>query len=274
MLQRFGKSSGPKIGCDCQQHQDGGGGHKGSVSPGSEGGASSRGLDEGLECPVCWESFDDGENTPYVLWCGHSLCKNCVLSLQWAVIKLPGLPLQLPLFISCPWCQFLTFRFTWKGLLKYPCKNFFLLWVVESMRGDANRPSPNFTSEETEPQHVVFPPSRLVSPRAMRPVHGFDHRGTPGLATPRQSARLPDVTRWDLTHWRRSGIRLAASFLQFTAKLPLVLLFLFIVVYVLPFSTLVLALYCLVTVLFAVPSFLVVYFSYPSLDWLVRAIVT
>lgn len=75
-----------------------------------------------------------------------------------------------------------------------------------------------------------------------------------------------------LIRWRRSGSRVVTSFLQFTARIPLVLLFLFIVVYVLPVSTLVLALYCLITVLFAVPSFLVVYFSYPSLDWLVRAI--
>ncbi|KAL2608025.1 hypothetical protein R1flu_026598 [Riccia fluitans] len=31
--------------------------------------------DGGLECPVCGEGFYDAENTPYVLWCGHSLCR-------------------------------------------------------------------------------------------------------------------------------------------------------------------------------------------------------
>jgi hypothetical protein len=216
----------------------------------------SRSLEEGLECPVCWESFDDRDNTPYVLWCGHSLCRSCVLSLEWATVKLSGLPLQLPLFICCPWCQFLTFRFKWKGQLRYPCKNFFLLWVVESLQGEHGPPTA--CSEDTEPLPLpIFGLAALISPRTPRPV---------------ELRQNPTSSRWRLSRWRRSGTRMATSFLQFTARIPLVLLFLFIVVYVLPFSTLVLALYCLITVLFAVPSFLVMYFSYPSLDWLVRAI--
>jgi hypothetical protein len=199
----------------------------------------SRSLEEGLECPVCWESFDDRDNTPYVLWCGHSLCRSCVLSLEWAT-----------------WCQFLTFRFKWKGQLRYPCKNFFLLWVVESLQGEHGPPTA--CSEDTEPLPLpIFGLAALISPRTPRPV---------------ELRQNPTSSRWRLSRWRRSGTRMATSFLQFTARIPLVLLFLFIVVYVLPFSTLVLALYCLITVLFAVPSFLVMYFSYPSLDWLVRAI--
>jgi hypothetical protein len=35
-----------------------------------------------------------------------------------------------------------------------------------------------------------------------------------------------------------------------------------------------LTLYILITVLFALPSFLILYFAYPSLDWLVREIIT
>ncbi|GJV78147.1 RING/U-box superfamily protein, partial [Tanacetum coccineum] len=92
--------------------------------------------DEGFECPICWESFNIVENIPYVLWCGHTLCKNCVLGLQWAVVKLPTLPIQLPFFISCPWCNLLSFRLVYKGNLKFPRKNYFLLWMVESMNGD------------------------------------------------------------------------------------------------------------------------------------------
>jgi hypothetical protein len=222
--------------CGCQS------GHKGF-------GLASRSLEEGLECPVCWESFDDRENTPYVLWCGHSLCRTCVLNLDIATVKVSGLPLQLPLFISCPWCQFLTFRFKWKGQLRYPCKNFFLLWVVESLQCEHGRPVSSGDA-------ALF--ASLVSPRAGFLSCGGERRQPTNAGT-----------RWSV---RRSGTRVATSFLQFTARIPLVLLFLFIVVYVLPFSTLVLALYCLITVLFAVPSFLVVYFSYPSLDWLVRAI--
>ncbi|KAJ8445499.1 hypothetical protein Cgig2_031312 [Carnegiea gigantea] len=73
-------------------------------------GSSSSSHEEGLECPICWESFNIVENVPYVLWCGHTLCQNCVLGLQWAVFKLPAQKVQLPFFVSCPWCHFLSFR--------------------------------------------------------------------------------------------------------------------------------------------------------------------
>ncbi|XP_073280321.1 uncharacterized protein [Primulina huaijiensis] len=103
-------------------------------SDGEVSSAASR--EEELECPICWESFNLVENVPYVLWCGHTLCKNCILGLQWAVVKCPTLPLQLPLFISCPWCNLFSFRLVYRGNLKFPRKNFFLLWMLESMNGD------------------------------------------------------------------------------------------------------------------------------------------
>lgn len=230
-------------------------------------GLGSGSLEEGLECPVCWESFDDGDSTPYILWCGHSLCKSCVLSLGWATMKFFGLPLHLPLFICCPWCQFLTPRFKWKGQLRYPCKNFFLLWVVESLQGERGRPRIFSEDNESSPSFglvtIIFPRARLQGD-----VVGQRHPGSIG----RQYAVLAGNERWSLMRCQRSAARMLASFLQFTARIPLVLLLLFIVVYVLPFSTLVLALYCVITVLLAVPSFMVLYFAYPSIDWLVRAI--
>lgn len=97
--------------------------------------SSKKAVEDGLECPVCWEGFNNSDNLPYVLWCGHSLCKSCVMGLQWAVVKLPVVPVQLPLFISCPWCQFLSCRLFWKGKLRFPCKNVFLLWMIDSVRG-------------------------------------------------------------------------------------------------------------------------------------------
>ncbi|KAG6553564.1 hypothetical protein Mapa_004477 [Marchantia paleacea] len=229
--------------------------------------------EDGLECPVCWEGFNDAENTPYVLWCGHSLCKTCVIGLQWAVIKFPGLPLQLPLFIACPWCQFLTCRITWKGNLKYPCKNFFLLWILESLRGDNVRQRPHSDAVEgVACGSPMRPPTSSVvygvRPRQLRvPSEHHQRSGTAYLLEAVQGS-------WDMAHWQNRLARTVSLFVQFTAKLPLVFLFLFIICYVLPFSTLILAVYCVVTVLFAVPSFLVVYFSFPSLDWLAREIVT
>ncbi|KAJ7971038.1 RING finger protein [Quillaja saponaria] len=106
--------------------------------------------EEGLECPICWESFNIVENVPYVLWCGHTLCKNCILGLQWAVVKFPSLPIQLPLFISCPWCNLLSFRLVYRGILKFPRKNYFLLWMVESMNGDRVKSHSTFSGDHLQ----------------------------------------------------------------------------------------------------------------------------
>ncbi|XVE54740.1 hypothetical protein DITRI_Ditri03aG0106100 [Diplodiscus trichospermus] len=100
--------------------------------------------DERLECPICWESFNIVENIPYVLWCGHTLCKNCVLGLQRAVLKFPTLPIPLPFFISCPWCNLFSLRLVYKGNVKFPSKNYFLLWMVESMNGDRSKSNSSF----------------------------------------------------------------------------------------------------------------------------------
>ncbi|KAI3726864.1 hypothetical protein L1987_66670 [Smallanthus sonchifolius] len=223
--------------------------------------------EEGLECPICWESFNIVENVPYVLWCGHTLCKNCVLGLQWAVVKLPTLPIQLPFFISCPWCNLLSFRLVYKGNLKFPRKNYFLLWMVESLNGDRVKSHLSCVDHAPSPawswaQGLVTNPgshgNSLVRPRAGESNH---HDGS---------------------HWTHvNGERLQSTirkslifFVHLTAKFPLVLLFLLIVLYAIPASAIILVVYILITILFALPSFLVLYFAYPSLDWLVREIIT
>ncbi|KAL4386881.1 hypothetical protein GQ457_09G018920 [Hibiscus cannabinus] len=95
--------------------------------------------EERLECPICCEFFNVVENIPYVLWCGHTLCKNCVLGLQRAVLKYPTLPIHLPFFVACPWCNLFSLRVVYKGNIKFPSKNYFLLWMVESMNGDRSK---------------------------------------------------------------------------------------------------------------------------------------
>jgi hypothetical protein len=70
----------------------------------------------------------------------------------------------------------------------------------------------------------------------------------------------------------QASLRKSLSFMvHLTAKFPLVFMFL-IVMYVIPASAGVLLLYILITVLFALLSFSILYFAYPSLDWLVREI--
>ncbi|KAL3700136.1 hypothetical protein R1sor_018158 [Riccia sorocarpa] len=191
------------------------------------------------------------------------------LECPWAVVKLPCLPLQLPLFIACPWCQFLTFRITWKGSLKYPCKNFFLLWILEGIRGDSVRQRPRSEGLVSPGQAPTNGILNAVRPRQLRVSSELHHQrsGTDYFLEAVQAT-------WDVAHWRQRLARIFSFFVQITSKLPLVFLFLFIICYVLPFSTLILAAYCAVTVVFAVPSFLMVYFSFPSLDWLAREIVT
>uniref|UniRef100_A0A0A9CV05 RING-type domain-containing protein n=1 Tax=Arundo donax TaxID=35708 RepID=A0A0A9CV05_ARUDO len=218
--------------------------------------------EEGLDCPICWESFNLVENVPYVLWCGHTMCKNCILGLHWAVVKFPTLPIQLPLFITCPWCNLLSFRLVYKGNLKFPRKNYFLLWMVESMNGERAK----FHSTSHDEHHSSLPsggsPSSSHHQRrnAVRPVSS--------------SARDTNVFRnfFQTDNISVSLQKLMVCFVQMTAKFPLVIIFLLIVLYAVPASAAVLVLYVLVTFLFALPSFFILYFAYPTLDWLVREI--
>lgn len=223
--------------------------------------------EEGLECPICWESFNIVENVPYVLWCGHTLCKNCILGLQWAVVKFPSLPIQLPLFISCPWCNLLSLRLVYKGNLKFPRKNFFLLWMVESMNGDRVKSRSVFCGDQ---QHAWSSGGKAMGNSSIwRPhyMHSSESSGSNHSNTRINSyiaaERLRDSLKKSLVF-----------FVHLTAKFPLVVIFLAVTLYAIPASAAILALYVLFTVLFALPSFLILYFAYPSLDWLVREIIT
>ncbi|CAK9186042.1 unnamed protein product [Ilex paraguariensis] len=232
--------------------------------------SSTTSREEGLECPICWEFFNIVENVPYVLWCGHTLCKNCVLGLQWAVVKFPTLPIQLPLFISCPWCNLLSLRLVYKGNLKFPRKNFFLLWMLESMNGDRVK-SHSALCGDHQP---VWPSTAKIAPHVSHSNLGrgqhTHHLESSGST--RDHNRVGNYLTVERLH---SSLRNAlVFFVQLTAKFPLVLIFLLIILYAIPASAAVLALYILITVLFALPSFLILYFAYPSLDWLVREIIT
>lgn len=234
--------------------------------------SSNTSREEGLECPICWESFNIVENVPYVLWCGHTLCKNCVLGLQWAVVKFPTLPLQLPLFISCPWCHLLSFRLIYKGDLKFPRKNFFLLWMVESLNGDRLRPPSSFSADH-QPGWASNSSMSLGSEvQRQGPRRNFFPQLNQLHQSPGQGNIFP--SHLNIERLQESVRKSLLFFVHMTAKFPLVIIFLLIVLYAIPASAAILALYILITVLFALPSFLVLYFAYPSLDWLVREITT
>jgi len=196
------------------------------------------------------------------------MCKNCILGLQWAVIKVPTVPIQLPFFICCPWCNLLSLRIFYKGNLIFPRKNYFLLWMVEGMNGERARSRSVIHNE----QHTPWLPS---SSRA---------NGNAGCANPIRRPLPPQADTSSANHANhgipllnservQASLRKSLSFLvHLTAKFPLVFIFLLIVLYAIPASAAVLLLYILITVLFALPSFLILYFAYPSLDWLVREI--
>ncbi|MCL7033997.1 hypothetical protein MKW94_025446 [Papaver nudicaule] len=231
--------------------------------------SSKNSKEEGLECPICWESFNIVENVPYVLWCGHTLCKNCVLALQWAVVKFPALPLQLPLFVSCPWCHMLSFRWVYKGNLAFPRKNFFLLWMVESMNGDRV----NSRSTLSGDYQSAWP-----SLNRTQATHS-NLRRNPCMHNQEQSGHNHDHSSFRVNFLSFQSIHASfckslAFFLHLTAKFPLVVIFLLIVVYAIPACAAILALHILLTLVFALPSFLILYFAYPCLDWLVREITT
>lgn len=220
---------------------------------------SNTSREEGLECPICWESFNIVENVPYVLWCGHTLCKNCVLGLQSAILSFSSQKIQIPFFISCPWCYLLSFRLVYKGNLRFPRKNFFLLWMVESLNGDRMKSC----STNCGDHQPIWSPTCNGSLR--RPPI------TPRLGQLGSSTSSDDGGR----NVERHPFSLPKSldfFIHFTSKFPLVIIFLLIVFFVIPASAAILALYLIVTLLFAIPSFVILYFTYPTLDWLVREI--
>lgn len=233
------------------------------------------GGEEGLDCPICLESFNVVENVPYVLWCGHTICKNCVLAFDWNVVTFPNLPVQLPLFISCPWCHLLSFRLVYKGHLKFPRKNYFLLWLVESKNGERAR---SYSTLFADRQPSVQP-SSSSSPDLGSESHHRRLRRVPQYT--RTDRSFPDTNHFSTTtnNWNSERIRSSLlnflSFLiQLTAKFPLVIMLLLIVLYAVPASAAILALYMLVTLLFGLPAFFMLYFAYPSLDWLVKEITT
>ncbi|CAN6935621.1 unnamed protein product [Brassica oleracea] len=201
--------------------------------------------EERLECPICWESFNVVENVPYVLWCGHTICKYCLLGLQRAVVnKSSGFPFQLPFFVACPWCSFLSLRLVRNGTtIKFPSKNYYLLWMVETMNGSRSDDNKRVTPGQ----------------RRCDGVTSDDNRGW-----------WNGLTRgWRLHDSVRKSMALAAHLL---AKFPLIVVFLLVALYAIPVSAAVLGVYVFVTFALAVPSFLVLYFAVPSLNWLIREI--
>ncbi|KAE8699685.1 serine/threonine-protein kinase PBS1-like isoform X1 [Hibiscus syriacus] len=228
--------------------------------------------DECLECPICCESFNIVENVPYVLWCGHTLCKNCILGLQSAVVKFPTLPIQLPLFISCPWCNLLSFRLVYRGNLNYPRKNYFLLWMVESMNGDRLKSHSSFCEDHQLGCSLNDnSASRNQVTQSNYRRGQYMHHCEPSRSNHTHNNLADYFNSERIYSYLRKSL---VIFMHLVAKFPLVIIFLLIILYVIPASAAILALYILITVIFALPSFLILYFAYPSLEWLVKEIIT
>ncbi|KAL9265540.1 hypothetical protein AKJ16_DCAP24484, partial [Drosera capensis] len=144
------------------------------------GSSSSR--DDVLECPVCWESFNIVENVPCVLWCGHTLCQNCVLGLQSAMVKFSVQKIKIPFFVSCPWCSLLSFR----GNLRFPRRNYFVLWMVESLNGDRVQSHPAAASSVLGNNQNQLPWS---------PRRGSSHGNHGGCHSPRMAQLIHSRAR-------------------------------------------------------------------------------
>uniref|UniRef100_A0A1J3K1I9 RING-type domain-containing protein n=1 Tax=Noccaea caerulescens TaxID=107243 RepID=A0A1J3K1I9_NOCCA len=217
--------------------------------------------EEGLECPICWESFNIVENVPYVLWCGHTLCQNCVFGLQSSVLRLSSQDIKIPFFVSCPWCQLLSFRIVYKGVLKFPRKNFFLLWMVESLNGDRT----SHGSLVSDNQQSVLTPRCGMS---------LGHHCSNSNVTVRrnQSPHRDEHSSSQPSRQHFSFHKSLDFFISFTSKFPLVIVFLVIVLFAIPGSLVILALYFLFTILLAIPSGMVLYFACPILERLVNEI--
>lgn len=228
---------------------------------------SNDSADEGLECPICWESFNIVENVPYVLWCGHTICKNCLLGLKWAALKISTQQIQVPLFISCPWCNLLTFRLVYKGNLRIPSKNFFLLWMVESRNGDRVK-SPLCTDHQN-----AWPPrcTSVTENSAANVTNRTPH--CLGNSSLLNNGTRNHISNTSASHRPHFSLHKSLDFfIRFTSKFPLVIVLLLLVIFAIPSSAAILVVYLVITIVFAVPSFLVLYFAYPTLHWLVKEI--
>ena len=187
-------------------------------------------------------------------------------------MRLPITPVQLPLFIACPWCQSLSCRLVWKGKLKYPCKNFFLLWLVESMKsgnakensvkGDiSTRKSGKEDDKAVSAQHLHQQNYSGVSQQ----VPFYNGFSSSSLSSSLILPILPQ-SHSRVFFFRGLLTRIVRFCAQLMAKFLSLLIVLFLLFCVLPY-------FC-ATLFFAFPSFLVVYFAFPSLSWLLREIIT
>lgn len=147
--------------------------------------------------------------------------------------------------------------------MRFPRKNFFLLWMVESLNGEREK----FVSSSCQDTHSISSPrnnlalGNMVGPRRL-PAPRNSGQSQPNIE---HIPRSVDARQASLT----KSIDL---FISFMSKFPLVIIFLLVLFFVVPGCALILILYLLLTVLFAVPSFLVLYFAYPVLGWLVKEI--
>ncbi|CAN8235983.1 unnamed protein product [Cochlearia groenlandica] len=219
--------------------------------------------EEGLECPICFESFNIVENVPYVLWCGHTLCQNCVFGLQCAVLRLSSRDIKIPFFVSCPWCQLLSFRIVYNGNMKFPRKNFFLLWMVESLNGDRTRHG-SLVSRDNQ--------QSVLSPMCSNMSLGNNNMIVRPVVRNQSSELLPRRDDQPSRQQHFSFHKSLDFFISFTSKFPFLIIFLLIVFFAIPGSLIILALYLLLTILLAVPSGMVLYFAYPILERLVNEI--
>ncbi|KAF2311245.1 hypothetical protein GH714_021151 [Hevea brasiliensis] len=189
----------------------------------------NNGREEGLECPICWESFNIVENVPYVLWCGHTL--------YWSTKDTSG-------FLGRT-----TFYFGWLGMNGDRSKSYF------SFRGD-HQPVSSSKRNQAMGNQVTHMSNR----RASYPC------------PPEQAASNLDEGRLNIRYFNAERLQLSfrkslVFFVHLTAKFPLIVIFLLIVLYAIPASAAILSLYILITFVFALPSFLILYFALPSLDW-------
>ncbi|GAQ88181.1 RING/U-box superfamily protein [Klebsormidium nitens] len=119
-----------------------------AAAPASTAAPGTADLGTILDCAVCWEAYDSDGHCPRQLICGHSLCDACIRELPWATLR----GVELPFLITCPWCMCWSPRVIWEGALKYPSKNFSLMWLVESYRPQT---SPNPPVRRL--RHASFP---------------------------------------------------------------------------------------------------------------------
>ena len=89
-------------------------------------------IGETLDCPICYQEFNDNKNIPYVSRCGHSICGICMKQIhekQLKKIVKKECPIcrdqNIKWFINIQFLELINKKILYCGKCRYPLNQYF-----------------------------------------------------------------------------------------------------------------------------------------------------